>query len=236
MEFHLSDGTCFQLFDKSNHETKLQMLTYLVNSLFKNDKIAESLEEAEELHQSMQEYDGLLFDKYLFYYYNSLVINYQVTDKQKAIEVLLEAKTKKAIQQLPMFTVFIYLNLAVFYFDLENFAAARKNLAKLKREESFNTLDNVFQLKIGVTELQVFYEIEDVDLFDYQLNIIRKDFAALLKKEEYQRENLFIKILSKMDGVTIPKDTEEFLNSYSDEGVAGNDIIDYCEWLKSKLK
>jgi hypothetical protein len=224
------------LFDKSNHETKLQMLTYLVNALFKNGKIETSLQKAEELYQAMREYNGLLFDKYLFYYYNSLVINYQVTDKQKAIEVLLEAKTKKAIQELPMFIVFIYLNLSVFYFDLKNFSAARKNLAKLKQEESFNALDNVFQLKIGVTELQVFYELGDIDLFDYQLNIVQKDFAVLLKKKEYQRENLFIRILSNLDNVNIGKEIKEFLGLYSDEGVADNDIIDYNVWLKSKMK
>jgi len=224
------------LFDKSNHETKLQMLTYLVNSLFKNDKIKESLEKAEELSKAMQEYNKLLYNKYLFYYYNSLVINYQVTDKQKAIEVLLEAKTKKAIQQLPMFVVFIYLNLAVFYFDLKEFSLARKNLAKLRREDSFNSLDAVFRLKIHVTELQTIYEIGEIDLFDYQLNIILKDFQALLKKEEYQRENRFIKILSKMDDVDVSKGVKEFLSYYSNKGVADNDIINYNVWLKSKLK
>jgi tetratricopeptide (TPR) repeat protein len=224
------------LFDKSNHETKLQMLTYLVNSLFKNAKIKESLSKAEELHSAMREYDGLLYDKYLFYYYNSLVINYQVTDKQKAIEVLLEAKTKKAIQELPMFIVFIYLNLAVFYFDLKNYKEARKNLAKLKREESFSTLDNVFQLKIGVTELQVFYELGDIDLFDYQLNIVNKDFKSLLKKEDYHREQLFIKILSKLDTGKGKAEIKKFLDLYSEEGQADNDIINYTEWLKSKTK
>ena len=225
-----------ELFDKSNHETKLQMLTYLANSLFKNGKIKESLEKAEELHLAMNEHNNLLYDKYLFYYYNSLVINYQVTDKHKAIEVLLEAKTKKAIQQLPMFIVFIYLNLAVFYFDLKNFKEARKNLAKLKREDSFNALDTVFRLKINVTELQTFYEIGDIDLFDYQLNIIQKDFKALLNKAEYNREKMFIKILSKLDDTSVSKETKKFLSLYSEEGMSDNDIIDYSVWLKSKLK
>lgn len=222
------------LFDKSNHETKLQMLTYLVNSLFKNDKIKKSLIKAEELHAAMKEHNGALYDKYLFYYYNSLVINYQVTDKQKAIEVLLEAKTKEAIQQLPMFIVFIYLNLAVFYFDLKNFKSARKNITKLKREESFNALDNVFKLKIGVTELQTFYEIGDIDLFDYQLKIVLKDFKGLLEKKAYQRENLFLKTLSKLDHKNVKKDIDYFISTYNKEADADNDIINYTEWLKQK--
>ena len=135
-----------------------------------------------------------------------------------------------------MFVVFIYLNLAVFYFDLKEFSLARKNLAKLRREDSFNSLDAVFRLKIHVTELQTIYEIGEIDLFDYQLNIILKDFQALLKKEEYQRENRFIKILSKMDDVDVSNGVKEFLSYYSDKGVADNDIINYNVWLKSKLK
>lgn len=225
-----------KLFDKSNHETKLQMLTYLANSLFKNGKIKESLKKAEELHFAMKEFNYLLYDKYLFYYYNSLVINYQVTDKKKAIEVLLEAKTKKAIQQLPMFIVFIYLNLAVFYFDLKDFASARKNLAKLKREDSFRALDNVFRLKINVTELQTLYEIGDIDLFDYQLKIVKKDFKDLLTKEEYKREYLFIQILAKLDDASVKLEVKKFLSLYSEGRMTDNDIIDYNVWLKSKLK
>jgi len=222
------------LFDKSNHETKLQMLTYLVNSLFKNNKIALSLEKAEELHIAMQEFNGLLFDKYLFFYYNSLVINYQVTDKQKAIAVLLEAKTKPAIQQLPMFIVFIYLNLAVFHFDIKDFKTAKKNIAKLKREDSFNNLDQVLMLKIAVTELQILYEIGDIDLFDYQLNIVLKDFKKLLEKDDYKREKLFLHLLSKLDHKNVKKDITVFIKNYSQKSDADNDIINYTDWLKQK--
>ncbi|MCB9361574.1 MAG: hypothetical protein H6587_11090 [Flavobacteriales bacterium] len=225
-----------KLFNKLNHETKLQMLTYLVNSLFKNNKISESLSKAEELHEAMKEYNNLLYDKYLFYYYNSLVINYQVTDKLKAIEVLNEAKTKKEIQQLPIFIVFIYLNLAVFYFDLKNFKEARKNLSLLKREDSFNSLDNVFKLKINIVELMTIYEVGDIDFFDYQLKYIRKNFQQLLEKEEYIRESAFIQVLDKIESTKAQKTIQEFLDSHNNTDVAKNDIINYNEWLNFKLK
>ena len=35
------------------------------------------------LHQEMKAYNQLFYDKFLFYYYNALVINYSKTDKQK---------------------------------------------------------------------------------------------------------------------------------------------------------
>lgn len=227
------------LFNKSNHETKLQMQTYLVNSLFKNNKIEESLEGTTSLYRVMGEYDNLLFDKYLFYYYNSLVINYQVSDKDKAIDVLLEAKTKKEIQQLPFYTIFVFLNLAVLYFDIKDYKNARKNLAKLKLSDSFKNMDNVFQFKVNIVELLNFYEFGDIDLFDYQLNLIRKDFKGVLKKEAYAREKTFIEIVAKMEVLTqteIQLKVNEFVQLVSNDESAENDIIDYNEWLKSKLK
>ena len=223
------------LFNRSNHETKLQMLTYLVNSLFKNNKIKESLNKTEELKQAMKEYDNLLYNKYLFYYYNSLVINYQVTDKTKAIDVLLEAKTKKAIQQSSMFIVFIYLNLAVFYFDLKNFKAAKTNIVLLKREKDFDSLDEAFQLKISIAELQIIKEVEDFELFEYLLKNIKRVFNKLLKKEEYERENMFLGVSQKMDKKGFQIAYNNFLNMYPTEELGSNDIINYNVWLKNKF-
>ena len=70
-----------KVFNKSTHEIKLQMYTYLINSLFKNKKLEESLA-YKETNIAMNEFDGYLRDKFLFYYYNSLV-NYSMLDKEK---------------------------------------------------------------------------------------------------------------------------------------------------------
>jgi hypothetical protein len=227
------------LFNKSNHETKLQMLTYLVNSLFKNNKHKESLEITNNLYKAMGEYNRLLFDKHIVFYYNSLVINYQVTNKEKAITVLLEAKTKKAIQQSLFYTIFVYGNLAVLYFDTKDFKNARKNLAKLKLSDSFKDMDEVFRFKINIVELLTFYEYGDIDLFDYQLHQIRKNFNEILEKEVYKREKIFINIVSKMEGLTnkeLQEKVNEFIQLPTSSESAENDIVDYNEWLKSCIK
>ena len=233
-----SDFVSRNLFNKSNHDTKLQMLTYLINSLFKNKKITESLKVAEDLFIAMSEFDHLLFTKYLFYYYNSLVINYQVSDKKKAIEVLLEAKTKPEIQKLPFYTIFVYLNLAVLYFDTKDFKNARKNLANLKLSDSFKDMDVVFRFKVHIVELLTFYEYGDIDLFDYQLNTIRKDFKEVLCKEDYQREKLFVDLVAKMEtyhAIELKQKITAFLELTTKNPITDNDIINYDEWLKSKL-
>ena len=59
-----------KLFDRSNHNDKLTILTYIANCLFKTNKNNQSLKYAEMLLNSMLEYDSLLYNKYLFFYYN----------------------------------------------------------------------------------------------------------------------------------------------------------------------
>lgn len=225
-----------KLFDKSNHDTRLQMLTYLVNSLFKNNNYKESLKVAEELRLAMLEYNGLFYKKYLVYYYNSLVINYQVTDKLKAIAVLEEAKTKAEIQELPVFSVFIYLNLSVLFFKLKDFKQSKKNLAKLKLEDNFSTLDSMLQYKINIFELMVISELNDVDLFKHQLNALKTAFKIIINDNPESRDELFVDLLTKM--VTDPEsDWKELaiqfnktLNEKSD-----TDIMNYNNWLENKL-
>lgn len=225
------------LFSRNNHETKLQMLTYLINALFKNDKINESLEVTENLYAAMHEHDGLFYDKYLFYYYNSLVINYQVTNKKKAVEVLLEAKKKKEIQQLSFYTIFVHLNLSVLYFDMQDYKNAKKNIARLKLSDSFMNMDEGFRLKVNIAELLIFYELDDVDLFDYQLKLLNRDFGNLLDTLQYEKDKVFIDTVVKMEQSLLKAKDKiiNFIDRYRASS-SENDIINYIDWMEAKNK
>jgi len=228
-----------KIFNKSNHDTKLQMLTYLVNSLFKNEKIEESLSYTKKLLHAMNEFNGFLYGKYLFYYYNALVINYQVNDKQQAIAILEEAKTKKEIQQLSIFNLFIYLNLAVLHFDLNQFSKSKSALVKLKMDEKFKNLDEFLRYKINIIELMIVFELNDIDLFDYQLNRIKKEFEILRTKKEADRDNAFLQLLEKIEYLDVKELTlkvDEFVQNYNTEASSDADIINYSAWLLSKTK
>jgi len=225
------------LFNKSNHDTRLQMLTYLINSLFKNNKFTESLQIAKELRSAMLEYDGLCNKKYLIYYYNSLVINYQVTDKLKAIAILEEAKTKAEIQELPIFSLFIYLNLSVLFFNIGDFKQSKKNLIKLKLQDDFSNLDSMLQYKINIFELMILFELEDSKLFKLQLNTLKLAFKSIITTDSKSRDNKLINLLVKM--IKTPKDElkeliSHFNKTFKDK--TDSDIINYNNWLESKLR
>ena len=230
-----------KLFNKNNHDTKLQMLTYLINSLFKNKKIDLSLTYVDKLKSAMEEFNKLLYDKYLFYYYNSLVINYSVKNIDKAIEILHEAKDNASIQKLSIYNVFVYLNLAVLNFDKKNFKESLKHLVKPMMQDAFKHLDEAWHLKLAVFELMIRYELGDFDYLEHKSERIRKEYAVLLKKEEYVRQKEMVKVIEKMmnaDGIKKNKQLLKEINVLLDgemlKSSSDSDIINYSDWLKTK--
>ena len=129
-----------KLFDRSNHNEKLTLLTYLSNCLYKTKKYKQSLKYSEELLNGMKEYDFFLHDKYLFYYYNILVLNYAKTDKEKALDYLNKASRSEVIKKLPSYNAFIYLNRSLIYYYQNNFKESQKNIARLIMQEDFKII------------------------------------------------------------------------------------------------
>jgi hypothetical protein len=232
-----------KLFNRSNHETKLQMLTYLINSLFKNDKFEKSLEYTVLLREAMKEYKGLLEEKYLFYYYNSLVINYSNSDLKKAIRILMEARENPVIKKHPSYIVFIYLNLATLNFDHADFKQALHYLVKLVMEPRFENLNIGLRLKVQVAELMVRFELGDFEYAGHKLEQIRKEFTGILHTSEYTRQLRMMDILYQMiHAPSFTKDkgiqalVNKLLKSKGSDEQAKNDLLNYNRWLRSKVQ
>lgn len=231
-----------KLFNKNNHEIKLQMLTYLVNSLFKNKRNDLSLTYTEHLKNAMKEFDNLFYDKYLFYYYNSLVINYSVKNIDKAIEILHEAKDNSVIKKLPMYNVFIYLNLAVLNFDKKNYKEALRSLIKPMMNDTFKNLDAAWHLKLQVFELMIRYELGDLDYIQNKLQRVKKEFSGLLKMNAYNRQKLMLNTIELLVANEGDKKTKQLkkiiqlLVGSSVESSSDSDLINYNDWLNSLKK
>lgn len=229
-----------QLFSRNNHDTKLQMLTYLVNSLFKNGKHDLSLEYAEKLKEAMKEFSNFLHDKYLFYFYNSLVINYAARGMHdKAIAILEEARDSKVLKKLPVYMVFVHLNMAGLLFDKKNYKAALKNIIKLSMHESFNNLDEAFRLKITLLEIAIRYELGDYDFVERRLEQAGKDFSGLLGSKDYWREKETLDIIREMMSTPSIRSSKPLLARIrrlaDTEGYDESDILKVRDWLKGKL-
>lgn len=220
------------LFTRENHELKLQMLVYLVNSLFRNGKHEQSLKFTQQLNNGLKEYDRLLYRKYLFYYYSGLVINYTATDKLKAIDTLLHALDDPEIRKVASNVQFLRLNLAVVYFDLKDFKASLKNLVKIYNDEHFNNLDDSFRLKIFMAELIIRFELGDQEYILHRAAGLRKEFHRSLADEGHNREKLlleFIVQVSRNDKKLKVQDVKDLVKGLSSN--TSNDVINYSEWL-----
>jgi tetratricopeptide (TPR) repeat protein len=224
-----------KLFNRSNHNEKLTLLTYLTNCLYKTKKYKQSLKYSEQLLISMKEYDSFLYDKYLFYYYNMLVLNYAKTDKKKALDYLNKASKSEAIKRLPSYNAFIYLNRSLIYYYEDNYKESQKNIARLIMQEDFLLLDKSFQLKILVAELMIRISISNKNL-DNKFKDIKKNYKSLLEEENHLREKIMIGLLSKkINNEDIEGDKEKLLSYMSDYDSEDIDIISYNSWLGDNM-
>jgi tetratricopeptide (TPR) repeat protein len=224
-----------KLFDRSNHNEKLTLLTYLTNCLYKTKQYKQSLKYSELLLISMKEYDSFLYDKYLFYYYNMLVLNYAKTDKKKALDYLNKASKNEVIKKLPSYISFIYLNRSLIYFHQDNFIDAQKNMSRLILQEDFLLLDKAFQLKILIADVIIRLKNGQHNIID-KIKDIRRNHKQLLLDEEYVRDREMINIISKkIFDEDILDDKKRILSYMSDYDSKDLDIISYNIWLRNNL-
>ena len=227
-----------KLFTKNNHETKLQLLVYLVNSLYKNNKLKKSLEYTNILHNEMKAYNHLFYDKFLFYYFNALVINYSKTDKQKEIVTLQEMEQNEKINSNFFYRQFILLNFALAYFDQKEFTMSAKSFTRLQMLPDYKETDESLRMKVAVAELMTRYELSDYNTFEYKLKQFKKDFKSGLNILENKPEKLMSEILNLMMSISNRKNKAielrlaQLKTLSNDEDQCG--LINYIDWLQEK--
>ena len=229
-----TDFSYNSLFGRHNHNEKLTLLTYLTNCLYKTQKHEQSLDFAEKLNDAMKEFDGFLYDKYIFYYYNTLVLNYAKEDKDKALEILQLAKDNKTIKKLPAYTSFIYLNTTLIYYQKSNYALAATNISRLIQQEDFLSLDKAFQLKLHIVELIIRLELGQEERILGQIDFINSEYKKILIEDHMKRDAEVIELISlKANKASISDKIAVISSAMSDEESRDSDIISYNDWLKT---
>lgn len=230
-----------RLFNRGNHDAKLQMLVFIVNTLFKNGKSKESLRYAEILHDAMEEHQRLLYGKYLFFYYNARVINYSKLDKDQAIAILQEMKENERVRSTPFYEMFVYLNLAVLYFDKGEFAQSIRQLSRLFLLDAYRDADRSLRFKIAIAELMIRYELNDEELLERKLREAKKDYRDLIAKRQHPREVKMLGIIQRMlessnlrKDKVLQKQIQELVGTTSE--TEDTEILQYGNWLRGKLE
>lgn len=232
-----------RLFNRKNHEEKLRMLCYIVNSLSKTGQYEESLSYANTLEMEMRRYNNLHYNKYRIYYYSALILNYSKTDPEKTIDFLKAVKDEPQVRQLPSYPVFINMNLASMYHETGYPKKALKQLDLLLQDAHFQQVDRVFQLKVKVFELLLNYELGDLDIIPYKINYLKQDYRNTLMQENFRelaKISAFLEVLDLMSTTlywknddAIKGQAKAFLENYPNEDE--ETLIDLNRWLSNQL-
>ncbi|PKP44436.1 MAG: hypothetical protein CVT95_11050 [Bacteroidetes bacterium HGW-Bacteroidetes-12] len=82
------------------------------------------------------------------------------------------------------------------------------------------------------------YELNDIDLFDYQLKNIKKDFIAT-QQNTIDRDVDFVELIEKLEHLNSKEIKEEvvaFEQKHLNNNQTESDIINYNNWLRGKIK
>jgi hypothetical protein len=229
-------------FDKENHETKLQVLVYIINALFKNRKYRESLDYAETLGEELSAFNNLLYDKYLFFYYNALVINYAQIDIGRGLKALDELELEMKGKKNSYYEFFIYLNKANLLFFQRKTNEAIRSLIKLNTNDHYKKADKSFKLKIAIAECIMHCESGDPEVTTKRVERVKKEFKELLLLDDYKRECYVLELIPELciseslqQGSALFKKVLRFVKLAVKPSVEDAEILRYRSWLAPKV-
>lgn len=191
----------------------------------------------------MEEFNHLLYDKYFFFYYNALVINYSEVDPEKAVDILENLRENPKIKNNDYYIFFVYLNLAVLRFDQTEYKEASKHFTKINILNWYKSADDSLQLKITVCELITRYQLQQYDVLLYKLEQTNRGFKSALQSEQNKAEKEIMTLLKRLEKTSNIKKDKNLLEKIKEKQLwmrkeinPETYIINYENWLESLLK
>jgi len=230
-------------FTKKYFEKKFTILNWIVNVSSVNLKFEQSQNYAEILHKNLGKFNKKFYHKYLWMYHQSRVINGSfLGENGKVIDLLEEIAANPKLKGTNFYDVFIYVNLAVGYFNAKNYKAGLKSLVPVLQGESFNSLSKSLQLSINLVNLILHYANGDTLYLVNKITEIRRLFRKELKQENFAREKALVTIIRSMsisaDGhkkKKIKENIQRFISASPKFEPGSNEAINYRLWLESIL-
>ena len=190
----------------------------------------------------MERFDGFLYERFEFFYTNSLVINYSAINPSKAIDILLELTQKEKMDKLHFQGVFVYLNLAVLYHMNKDYDKSLRYLSRLYSYEDFKNTEPLLQLRITIGELMMRYDMNDFDTLEYRIKQINKNYREQIE-DLSNWEGEFINFIKEMTNNELKRNKKSFqfpvrelLERIQSTNDVDNMLFKYDEWLVGKAK
>lgn len=231
-------------FQKKDHFYKLDILYMIAHVLYRTRKFQESTRYLDEFYLAIQEYNGAYSNRFLPKYYllRAAVLTYSGKNPE-AIELLKEALVDQSIKFKPEAELNIYLNLAVYYFQQENYKATIKTLLKIEYTDNKcrKLMGYEWVVRKNLIELLTQYEMGNVEIALNRIKSMEKNYSELLSNPIYSRIKTFLGFIK--DCINNPHwvSSEDYY-AYVDETLERwplekedlQAMAFYC-WLKAKM-
>lgn len=221
------------VYSKNRHELKLEMLTWILNTLYSNGKYQAALHMAGTLHTAMQQFQNAYYDRYILFYCNALVINHAgmgaYPEAILLIEQLLNDKKQKLSAQ---HTLMIQINLMYLYYQTKNYRKALRILHRSTLLDAYRTAPDILKIKLLIAELILTYSSGDIESAQDKANKARITYQK--HKEISAYDYAFIQIMCILENELSEKSKSRILSLrqiISASETVSEDIIDYRQFL-----
>jgi hypothetical protein len=230
------------IFNKSSHTSKINLLTWITNTLIINKKWELAEKYTAVLLDELNRYNKLYYDRFIWTYYQSMTTTYMSSGKlNEAIELLQQISDMPGMKNVNFFDYASRGNLALCFYFKNDLSKAIKTLSHLLSKEMYGKLSPAFQFSISILEIILHFENKSMDYVEYKIAEVKRQFSALLKRKDYQEEKDFLKIMNLLVNWPEPfrdkkilEKVNDFINNASMLQVGSSKYIDCGLWLKSK--
>jgi len=232
-----------KVFTRATHIEKLLLINWILNTLAKNKNFKRALEYSEKLHDELLKYNKLYYEKFIWTYHQSVIVNNFFSGNLKnTIEITEELKLNPKYKGNAFYDLAIYLNLASLYYCDNKLSKSVKNLSHILTKDVFSDLAKPLKVSVSILEMILHYEKDDYEFSNMKLKEIKRKFKDILKLDEYKNEEGFlflfkdlIKIPDPFRDKKLTDKIDQYLKYSPDIEPGSNEVINYRAWLSSKI-
>ena len=244
VQSEFKDFVAKKMFSQENHQTRLTMRVWRINSLLKLLLLDQAEKDLQELFKELQMYGKQNFNQFAFYYYSAIVYCLKLTGRlDEAGDVAREAISYNIQLQNETNQLYLQLSLADQYFSQSLFPQALEVLKKVIKHKNFSFFDEELRFYIHIFELVNSYEAGTYERTNELYKKLKKSFKHFLKDDFYGKARKFVELVMRLNQaeiegkrVFLKSAYKNFVADYHKSEIGDNQIILYEVYLQSKLE
>ena len=183
-----------KFFNKDNHQTRLLMRVWRLNSLLKLLELEKAEEDIQQLASELKMYNKQNFNEFAIYYYSAWVYNLKLMGKlNESGRVLEEAFSHHEIFQNEVNRLYFLLSQADQAFCEGDFVQTGKTLREIMDHKSFAYFDEDLKFYVHLFEILNSYESGEHKYVEGRYKSLRKDIQTLSQRR-------FLCVVQKISG------------------------------------